>query len=133
MRRPACPRRRLEELIGDAQIVLIGESSHGTHEFYEARAAITKWLIEENGFCAVAAEADWPDAYRVNRHVRGLGDDDTAGEALSGFERFPPGCGAMSWFDLRDWLRWHNQHRRVIGTPVSTVWTCTACTARCAK
>ena len=66
------PRETLEELIGDARIVLIGESSHGTHEFYEARAAITKWLIEEKGFCAVAAEADWPDAYRVNRYVRGL-------------------------------------------------------------
>ena len=71
------PSEGLEELIGDARIVLIGESSHGTHEFYEARAAITKWLIEEKGFCAVAAEADWPDAYRVNRYVRGRGDDDT--------------------------------------------------------
>ena len=105
------PTEALEELIGDARIVLIGESSHGTHEFYEARAAITKWLIEEKGFCAVAAEADWPDAYRVNRYVRGLGDDDTADEALSGFERFP----AWMWRnvvvrDFVDWLRWHNQH-----------------------
>src|SRR5271167_617898 len=56
------PPEVLEELVGDARIVLIGESSHGTHEFYEARAEITKWLIEEKGFCAVAAEADWPDA-----------------------------------------------------------------------
>ena len=79
------PWETLQELIGDARIVLIGESSHGTHEFYEARAAITKWLIEEKGFCAVAAEADWPDAYRVNRYVRGIGDDKTADEALSGF------------------------------------------------
>ena len=68
---------------------LIGESSHGTHEFYEARAEITKWLIEEKGFCAVAAEADWPDAYRVNRYVRGLGDDDLPNEALSWIRAFP--------------------------------------------
>lgn len=60
----------LEQLIGDARIVLIGEASHGTHEFYAARAAITRWLIRQKGFCAVAAEADWPDSYRVNRFVR---------------------------------------------------------------
>lgn len=104
------PRETLEELIGDARVVLIGESSHGTHEFYEARAAITKWLIEEKGFCAVAAEADWPDAYRVNRYVRGLGDDTNADEALSGFERFP----AWMWrntvvSDFVDWLRAYNR------------------------
>ncbi|BBZ49070.1 erythromycin esterase family protein [Mycobacterium heidelbergense] len=104
------PRTTLEALIGDARIVLIGESSHGTHEFYEARAAITKWLIEEKGFCAVAAEADWPDAYRVNRYVRGLGDDNDADEALSGFERFP----AWIWRntvvrDFAEWLRAHNR------------------------
>jgi erythromycin esterase-like protein/predicted phosphoribosyltransferase len=103
-------RETLEELIGDARIVLIGESSHGTHEFYEARAAITKWLIEEKGFCAVAAEADWPDAYRVNRYVRGLGEDKSADEALSGFERFP----AWMWrntvvSDFVDWLRAYNR------------------------
>jgi erythromycin esterase-like protein/predicted phosphoribosyltransferase len=115
------PREMLSELIGDARIVLIGESSHGTHEFYQARAEITKWLIEEKGFCAVAAEADWPDAYRVNRYVRGLGGDTTAEEALRGFERFP------SWMwrnnvvrDFVDWLRADNrrcesQHRRQAG------------------
>jgi len=110
------PREALEEIIGDARIVLIGESSHGTHEFYQARAEITKWLIEEKGFCAVAAEADWPDAYRVNRYVRGLGADRSATEALSGFERFP----AWMWRnvvvrDFVDWLCAHNEHRRVRG------------------
>jgi len=99
----------LDDLIGDARIVLIGESSHGTHEFYDARAEITKWLIEHKGFNAVAAEADWPDAYRVNRYVRGLGDDATPEEALRGFQRFP----AWMWRNavVRDfvgWLRWHN-------------------------
>ena len=110
------PLEALEEIIGDARIVLIGESSHGTHEFYEARAEITKWLIEEKGFCAVAAEADWPDAYRVNRYVRGLGGDGSADEALSGFERFP----AWMWRnvvvrDFVDWLHAHNERRRETG------------------
>ncbi|MBV8179758.1 MAG: erythromycin esterase family protein [Mycobacterium sp.] len=106
----------LEKVIGEARIVLIGESSHGTHEFYEARAAITKWLIEQKGFCAVAAEADWPDAYRVNRYVRGLGEDKSADDALSGFERFP----AWMWRnvvvrDFAEWLREHNQRCRSAG------------------
>jgi erythromycin esterase-like protein len=57
----------LFDLVGDAHLVLIGEASHGTSEFYAARARMTRRLIEEKGFCAVAAEADWPDAYRVNR------------------------------------------------------------------
>ncbi|WP_431959511.1 erythromycin esterase family protein [Mycobacterium sp. smrl_JER01] len=110
------PREALEELIGDARVVLIGESSHGTREFYEARAEITRWLIEEKGFCAVAAEADWPDAYRVNRYVRGLGADGSAEEALSGFERFP----AWMWRNtvVRDfvgWLRAANADRRAEG------------------
>ncbi|UXA18993.1 erythromycin esterase family protein [Mycobacterium sp. SMC-4] len=110
------PRETLDELIGDARIVLIGESSHGTHEFYEARAEITRWLIEEKGFCAVAAEADWPDAYRVNRYAHGQGDDGSAEEALSGFERFP----AWMWRNtvVRDfvgWLRAHNAQRRTEG------------------
>ena len=110
------PRETLEELIGDARVVLIGESSHGTHEFYEARAEITKWLIDEKGFSAVAAEADWPDAYRVNRYVRGLGEDKSADEALSGFERFP----AWMWrntvvSDFVDWLRARNRRHQSNG------------------
>ncbi|WP_301332833.1 erythromycin esterase family protein [Mycolicibacterium frederiksbergense] len=114
------PTEALDEIIGDARIVLIGESSHGTHEFYEARAAITKWLIEEKGFCAVAAEADWPDAYRVNRYVRGLGNDTSADEALSGFERFP----AWMWRnvvvrDFVEWLHGRNGRCRSHGLPQS--------------
>ena len=79
----------LMKLIGDASLVLIGEASHGTHEFYRERAQITKRLINEKGFTAIAVEADWPDAYRVNRYVRGIGKDSDAVEALSGFKRFP--------------------------------------------
>ena len=59
------------ELIGEARFVLIGEGPHGTHEFYRECAQITMRLIREKGFNAVAVEADWPDAYRVNRYVRG--------------------------------------------------------------
>ena len=72
----------LLELVGDARLVLLGEASHGTHEFYKARCEITKRLIQDKGFTAVAAEADWPDAYRVNCYVRGIGSDQTANEAL---------------------------------------------------
>lgn len=104
------PKQAFFDLVGDADIVLIGESSHGTHEFYAARAEMTKWLIAERGFRAVAAEADWPDAYRVNRYVQGRGPDTSAEEALRGFERFP------SWMwrntvvrDFAEWLREFNQ------------------------
>ncbi len=95
--------------IGEAQFVLLGEATHGTHEFYEERARITRWLIVEKGFSAVAVEADWPDAYRVNRYVSGRGGDATAEESLRGFERFPN----WTWrnavvLDFVGWLRDHN-------------------------
>lgn len=70
-------------------LVLIGEATHGTQEFYRLRADLTRALIEQRGFNVVAVEADWPDAYRANRWVRGLGDDDTAEAALDDFTRFP--------------------------------------------
>ncbi len=99
----------LMDLIGDARFVLIGEASHGTHEFYRERAEITKRLIQEKGFTAVAVEADWPDAYRVNRYVRGVSDDTTSADALSGFDGFP----AWMWrntvvVNFVDWLREYN-------------------------
>lgn len=99
----------LLKLIGEARLVLIGEASHGTHEFYRERAQITKRLIQEKGFTAVTVEADWPDAYRVNRYVKGLSDDADATDALKGFKRFP----AWMWrnadvLDFVGWLRTHN-------------------------
>lgn len=99
----------LLDLIGDARFVLLGEASHGTHEFYEQRAEITKRLIREKGFTAVAVEADWPDAYRVNRYVRGISTDTTSTEALTGFDCFP----AWMWrntvvVNFVDWLRDYN-------------------------
>src|SRR3954469_12186260 len=79
----------LIERAAGTRFVLVGEASHGTSEFYRERAEITKRLIAEAGFTAVAVEADWPDAYRVDRYVRGAGDDESPGEALSDFRRFP--------------------------------------------
>jgi len=102
----------LLELVGDARCVLIGEASHGTHDFYRQRAQLTKRLIVEKNFSAVAAEADFPDAQRVNRYVRGLTDDRDAGEALADFRRFP----AWMWrnadvLDFVGWLRDFNDAR----------------------
>src|SRR3981189_3704283 len=65
----------LLNLIGEARVVLLGEASHGAREFYHHRAQITERLIQEKGLNAVAVEGDWPDAYRVNRYVRGVSDD----------------------------------------------------------
>jgi len=101
------------DLVGDAHFVLLGEATHGTHEFYRERAQITKRLIREKGFCAVAVEADWPDAYRVNRFVRGAGDDADAVDALGGFKRFPQ----WMWrnadvLDFVGWLREHNDGQK---------------------
>src|SRR5437867_10052793 len=80
----------LLKLIGDARFVLLGEATHGTHEFYKARAEITKRLVTEKGFSVIAWEADWPDALRVNRCIRNSNtQDQSAVEALGGFRRFP--------------------------------------------
>jgi erythromycin esterase-like protein len=99
----------LLQLIGQARFVLLGEASHGTREFYRERITITKRLILEKGFTAVAAEADWPDAGRVNRYVHGGAEDSHAAAALGGFERFP----GWMWrntevCDFVEWLRQHN-------------------------
>ncbi|MBE7494921.1 MAG: erythromycin esterase family protein [Verrucomicrobiaceae bacterium] len=103
----------LLDFIGEARFVLLGESSHGTHEFYRERAQITKRLITERGFNAVAVEADFPDAQRVNHFVRNVGGDLQAVDSLAGFRRFP----AWMWrnadvLDFVGWLRAHNDHVR---------------------
>jgi erythromycin esterase-like protein len=100
----------LMEMIGNSRLVLIGEASHGTHEFYAERAAITRRLIEEKGFTAIAVEADWPDAYRINRWVRGADGELDAIDSLEGFKRFP----TWMWrntvvLDFIGWLRSRNE------------------------
>jgi len=100
-------------LIGNARFVLIGEATHGTHEFYAMRAAITERLITEKGFNAVAVEADWPDAYRVNRFVRGISDDNEAIDALGDFKRFPTWMWRNA--DVLDFIGWLRDYGRGVG------------------
>ena len=96
--------RLLEAIDPHAALVLIGEATHGTYEFYRIRANLTRALIQRRGFLAVAAEADWPDACRANQWVRILGDDGTAEHALGDFTRTPyAGAGFR-----------HPEHRLVI-------------------
>jgi erythromycin esterase-like protein len=99
----------LMDMVGDAPFVFLGEATHGTHEFYRARAEITKRLISERGFSAVCIEGDWPDAYRVNKYVRAASDDVEAVDSLGGFKRFP----TWMWrnaevLDFVSWLREYN-------------------------
>jgi erythromycin esterase-like protein len=104
--------------IGDRRFVLIGEASHGTHDFYRERALITRRLIEEKGFSAVCIEGDWPDAYRVNRYVQGRGEDRNALDALSGFARFPQWMWRnMDVLDFVDWLRQRNDSIKDLSRP----------------
>ncbi len=116
LREHALPLRTDDDLdavldhIGDAALVLMGEATHGTREFYQLRASLSKRLIVEKGFDAIAVEADWPDALRLSRFVQSTGTDQTADQALSGFQRFPQ----WMWrndevVDLLYWMRLHNQ------------------------
>lgn len=101
----------LLEQVGERPLVMLGEASHGTREFYDLRARITRRLITEHGFQAVAVEADWPDAHQLNRHVRGL-DQPERQRAFAAFERFP----AWMWRNREvdafiQWLEMHNRSR----------------------
>jgi erythromycin esterase-like protein len=105
---------QLIDLLGNARFVLLGEASHGTHEFYDLRASLTRKLISERGFAAVTIEGDWPDALRVDRYVRfvGVGDDETANEALAGFRRFPQWMWRNRDVEsFVEWLRAYNGSR----------------------
>jgi erythromycin esterase-like protein len=102
----------LIENVGRRPLVLLGEATHGTREFYRMRADITRRLIAERGFDAVAVEADWPDAYRLNRYARGDRRDTAAPDAFGDFERFP----RWMWRNEEvlafvEWLRAHNETR----------------------
>jgi erythromycin esterase-like protein/predicted phosphoribosyltransferase len=110
------PDDTLRDLVGDAHFVVMGEASNGTHEFAAMRAAVTRRLIAKMGFDAVAVAADWTDAYRVNRYVRGRDEDANPEHALRGFERFP----SWTWrnavvLDFIGWLREHNDRAGATG------------------
>ena len=100
---------QLLALVGDARFVLLGEATHGTHEFYQARARITQRLIAEKGFAAVAIEGDWADAARVNRYVQHRSGDTSAEQALANFTRYPRWMwGNTDIRDLVEWFRLYN-------------------------
>jgi protein-L-isoaspartate(D-aspartate) O-methyltransferase len=100
------PLDALLQRIGGARVVLLGEATHGTSEFYRMRARITQALIEQKGFNIIAVEADWPDAARIDHYVR---DRDVPAQSWRAFARFP----TWMWrngevLDFVEWLRAHN-------------------------
>jgi len=98
----------LVDAIGDARLVLLGEATHGTEEFYRLRADLTRRLIEGRGFDAVAVEADWPSALRASRWAQGEGSADTVDTALADFERFPRWMWRNT--EVARWLGWLRSH-----------------------
>lgn len=98
---------QLFDRYADADVVLIGEASHGTHEFYAARAAITRHLIAHHGFTVVAVEADWPDADQIDRCVR---DRRKASWQGAAFSRFP----TWMWRNtcVQTFTRWLHEYNR---------------------
>src|SRR5690606_19494345 len=99
---------RAFDRFGDARVVLIGEASHGTSEFYQARAAISRRLVEHHGFSIVAVEADWPDAAQLDAWVRARTEQDWRQDA---FRRFP----LWMWRNrevaaFSEWLRAFNRN-----------------------
>ena len=99
----------LLDRIGDSRLVLLGEASHGTAEFYEMRARITRELIEKKGFTVIAVEADWPDAAHINHYIQGSSPDPLL--ERTPFSRFPTWMWANhSMYDFTRWLKTHNEH-----------------------
>lgn len=100
----------LLDAIGESSVVLLGEATHGTHEFYAARAAISQQLIEKKGFGTILFEADWPDMFRVNNYINDRGPDRSARESLIEFKRFPAWMWRNEEFvSFIEWLRSYNQ------------------------
>jgi erythromycin esterase-like protein len=98
----------LIHMIGNARIVMLGEATHGTHEFYTWRSQVTKRLIRQKGFNFIAVEGDWPDCYSINRFIKGY-DNRTALDILKQFRRWPTWMWA-NWevLALAEWLVQHN-------------------------
>jgi erythromycin esterase len=100
---------------GERMVVMLGEASHGTHEYYTWRTAISKRLIEEHGFNFIAVEGDWPDCYKINRYVKGYKDAGTdIRNVLQVFDRWPTWMWA-NWevAALAEWLREYNSHKGI--------------------
>src|SRR5437773_792959 len=100
--------------IGNSRVVLLGESTHGTHEYYEWRAAITKRLIEEKGFNFIAVEGDWVDSYKVDQFIRSEKKDSAAAvELLRQYDRWPASMwGNYEMASLVEWLSDYNQKKQ---------------------
>lgn len=119
----------LMDRIGNARIVMLGEASHGTHEFYTIRNTITRRLIKEKGFNFIAVEGDWPDCYRINRFIKNYEADKDPLRVLTQFDRWPTWMWA-NWeiSALAEWLKNHNEnlqpHERVgfYGLDVYSLW-----------
>ena len=118
------------DLIGDAKYVLLGEATHGTHEFYTWRANISRRLIQEKNFSFIAVEGDWPDCYKLNRYIKGYQNSgNQVKEVLRSFNRWPTWMWA-NWeiAAFAEWLRNHNKElpmsRKVgfYGLDVYSLW-----------
>ncbi len=102
------------ERVGDAEIVILGEASHGTHEYYTWRSKISQRLISEKGFNCIAVEGDWPDCMAINNFIKDYsGSPNTVEEVLSNFKRWPTWMWA-NWevAALATWLKEHNSHKQ---------------------
>lgn len=116
--------------IGDRTVVMLGEASHGTHEYYTWRTAISKRLIQEKGFQFIAVEGDWPDCYKINRYIKGYTDaPKNIREVLQNFDRWPTWMWA-NWeiAALAEWLLDFNKAKPVpnrigfYGLDVYSLW-----------
>jgi erythromycin esterase-like protein len=120
--------QKIVESIGDRNIVLLGEASHGTSEFYTYRAEITKRLIEQKGFSIIAVEGDWPSCFEVNRYIKGYNSTyQNAKEALQQFNRWPTWMWANEEvLHLTEWLKQYNERQRTqvgfYGIDVYSLW-----------
>lgn len=119
---------QLMELIGESRYVLLGEASHGTHEYYTWRSQISKRLIKEKNFSFIAVEGDWPDCYHLNRYIKGYNNaGESALSVLSGFNRWPTWMWA-NWeiVALAEWLKDYNLHQEnkigFYGLDIYSLW-----------
>ena len=118
------------EAIGDAKIVLLGEASHGTSEFYTVRAELSKRLIKEKGFTLIAVEGDWPSTQQINRYIKGYGHaEQNIREVLTSYNRWPTWMWANEEIaDFVSWLKAHNEqnesHHKVgfYGIDIYSLW-----------